>query len=281
MPSAPVAITTLPITADLMGSLPVAHWVYYCVDDFGQWPGLDKAILAAMEEQVVDRCDRLIAVSDTLRDRLGRWGKQAQLLTHGVHLDHWRQVPRHGELPALAGLERPLVVFWGLIDRRLDFDFVSKVATSMQRGTLLLVGPQSDADGALWKLPRVRYLPALPYEDLPRLATAASVLVMPYADLPVTRAMQPLKLKEYLATGKPVVVRDLPAAFDWADCLDIAATPGEFVEAVCLRLAEGLPACQAAARARLAAETWQAKARRFEELAIRPQHVAANELVPA
>ena len=34
---------------------------------------------------------------------------------------------------------------------------------------------------------------------------------MPYADLPVTRAMQPLKLKEYLVTDRPVVVADLPA----------------------------------------------------------------------
>jgi hypothetical protein len=36
MPEPPVAVTTLPITADLMGSLPVRRWVYYCVDDFGQ-----------------------------------------------------------------------------------------------------------------------------------------------------------------------------------------------------------------------------------------------------
>src|SRR5262249_14319840 len=40
--TAPVAITTLPIVADLMGVLPVQSWVYYCVDDFGRWPGLDQ-----------------------------------------------------------------------------------------------------------------------------------------------------------------------------------------------------------------------------------------------
>src|ERR1700730_13210873 len=41
LPEPPIAITTLPIVADLIGPLPVAHWVYYCVDDFTQWPGLD------------------------------------------------------------------------------------------------------------------------------------------------------------------------------------------------------------------------------------------------
>ena len=68
----------------------------------------------------------------------------------------------------------------------------------------------------------MRALPPVPYEELPSLAARATVLVMPYADLPVTRAMQPLKLKEYLATGKPVVVRALPATGPWADCLDAA-----------------------------------------------------------
>jgi len=60
--------------------------------------------------------------------------------------------------------------------------------------------------------------------DLARAGSAADVIIMPYADRPVTRAMQPLKLKEYLATGKPVVVRNLPATRGWTDCLDLADT---------------------------------------------------------
>jgi glycosyltransferase involved in cell wall biosynthesis len=110
----------------------------------------------------------------------------------------------------------------------------------------------------------------VPFERLPRLAREAGALVMPYADLPVTRAMQPLKLKEYLATGKPVVVRRLPATRDWADCLDLVDTPEAFSEAVRRRLARGLPEEQARARARLAGETWGAKARAFEGWALAP-----------
>jgi hypothetical protein len=71
-------------------------------------------------------------------------------------------------------------------------------------------------------------------------------------------------LKEYLATGKPVVVRDLPAPRTWADALDLAETPGAFSRAVRERLATGLPATQRQARARLADESWTAKARALE-----------------
>jgi glycosyltransferase involved in cell wall biosynthesis len=78
--------------------------------------------------------------------------------------------------------------------------------------------------------------------------------------------MQPLKLKEYLATGKPVIVRDLPANREWADALDLAANPTEFVQAVIRRLSSGLPEEQRAARRRLANESWSAKAQRFSQI---------------
>ena len=37
-----IAVTTLPLVADLVGTTPVDRWVYYCVDDLSAWPGLDR-----------------------------------------------------------------------------------------------------------------------------------------------------------------------------------------------------------------------------------------------
>jgi hypothetical protein len=80
--------------------------------------------------------------------------------------------------------------------------------------------------------------------------------------------MQPLKLKEYLATGKPVVARDLPATRPWADCLDLADTPEMFSRLVRERLSAGLPEPQARARGRLRDETWVDKAALFSRWAL-------------
>jgi glycosyltransferase involved in cell wall biosynthesis len=258
-----VGITTLPIVADLVGRLPVSRWIYYCVDDFGVWPGLDGVTLQFLERKLVRRVDDVIAVSETLRERIARLGRAAQLLTHGVDVEHWQASRNPLELPALVGLERPLVVFWGVVDRRMDVPFVRQLAADLGQGTILLVGPGADPDPALLSLPRVVHLPPLPYAQLPELAKAARVLVMPYADLPVTRAMQPLKLKEYLATGRPAVVRNLPAIAEWADCCDVTASPEEFSRVVRQRIESGLPVLQAEARRRLASESWSAKAEQF------------------
>ena len=268
MPEPPIAVTTLPIVADLMGRLPVRRWVYYCVDDFSQWPGLDAGPLRRMEEEVVARADRIVAVSANLQERIARMGRTSDLLTHGVDLDFWAEPRAGGPLPELASLERPLVVFWGVTDRRTDLAFVKRLAADLERGAVLLVGPEDNPDPELYCIPRVVHVLPLPFERLPLLAREAAVLVMPYADLPVTRAMQPLKMKEYLATGKPIVVRDLPAARGWADCLDLAASPEAFSLAVRVHISGGLPDDQRLGRRRLAEESWDEKARTFERLAL-------------
>ncbi|HZV05476.1 MAG TPA: hypothetical protein VE999_10365 [Gemmataceae bacterium] len=264
LPEPPIAITKIPIVADLMGVLPVKHWVYYCVDDLSQWPGLDHPTLQRMEEVVVQRADRLITVSEVLQERIERMGRSVRLLTHGVDLDFWRADPLSSPLPGLTGLERPFIVFWGVIDPRMDMTFVRRLAMELTCGTIVLAGPETDVNPALVSCPRIIRLGSLPFPDLPRLGREADVIIMPYIDHPVTHAMQPLKLKEYLATGKPVVVRDLPSTRPWADCLDLAATPEAFVRAVELRLKTGLPSSQASARTRLSSESWSEKARIFE-----------------
>jgi glycosyltransferase involved in cell wall biosynthesis len=279
LPESPVAVTTLPVVADLIDVLPVRRWVYYCVDDFSEWPGLDGETLRRMEEKLVRKADSLIAVSSTLQEKLASMGRDAHLLTHGVDLDFWTNPPASASLPSLAGLERPLVIFWGVVDRRMDTAFVRELDGALTRGTIVLAGPQADPDPVLPALPRVVRLGALPFAQLSNLAREAAVLVMPYADMPVTRAMQPLKLKEYLATGKPVVVRDLPATRCWSDCLDLADTPASFAQSVLTRLEQGLSQDQQTARESLIGETWTEKARWFENWVIGPQAVHEPQLV--
>lgn len=257
----PVVLTTLPLVADLVERLPPARWIYYCVDDFSVWPGYDGETMGRMEACLVPQMDACIAVSDTLARHLKQLGTEATLLTHGVDLAGWQSPPFHNtSLPAeLAGVAGPILLFWGVIDRRLDMEIVRHLATH-SGATVVLVGPREDPDPELDRLANVVLRPPVAFDRLPHLAQAADVLIMPYADAPVTRAMQPLKMKEYLATGRPAVVRQLPSTLPWADALDVAATPAEFLTHVLARLGEPLPMAQQKARLRLSTESWAAKA---------------------
>lgn len=282
LPQPVVGLTTLPITADLPDALPVDRWVYYCVDDFSQWPGLDGDTLRTMDRAMIQRANSLVAVSPALQKMIADEGRSSSLLTHGVDVDFWRSSQRMAgaglsgtkEAPGFPATAlqpwphlnscSPAVVFWGVIDRRMDTESLVQLSRDMTDGTIVLIGPQQDPDPLILALPNVKTLPSQAITTLPAIANQASVLVMPYADVPVTRAMQPLKLKEYLATGKPVVVNRLPSTDAWSDCLDVAETPRQFSCLVRERMSSGIPTSQDAARKRLQQESWSSKAEQLE-----------------
>lgn len=261
-----IAITTIPIVADIMTRVPVKSWYYYCVDDFSVWPGLDGATLGTMELQMLPCTTGIISASEHLQNRLQQLGYPSTLLTHGVDLPFWENPANSNAVELVKGMERPLIIFWGVIDKRMDLAFLKRLTADLKKGTVVLAGPQDEPHPEIATLPRTRLLGPLPLEQLPSLAQQANVLVMPYADLPVTQAMQPLKLKEYLATGKPVVVRNLPANLDWHDCLDLVNNSDDFSQRVLERSSTDLPVDQANARQRLQQESWAQKAALFSRL---------------
>ncbi|QDU71225.1 glycosyltransferase [Mucisphaera calidilacus] len=246
-----VGITTLPLAADLVGVTPVDRWIYYAVDDFSVWPGLDHEVMRQMETELIRKVDHVVAVSENIRTNIQNHGVGCELLTHGIDIEHWRC------LSPTPASDRPVLLFWGVIDQRLDTEWCRELT---QLGQLILAGPQQDPDPSLLAIPDIRFTGPIDFHDLPSHAQRADVLVMPYADLPVTRAMQPLKFKEYLATGRPVVARALPGIHEWHDAADLVTTTTELTRAVQTRFNAGVPETQQQARRRLGYESWSEKA---------------------
>lgn len=251
-------ITTIPIVCDLVEHLPAARWVYYCVDDFSVWPGLDGKTLGRMEDELLPKMDAVVAVSDTLVESLSARGCQAELMTHGVDLSFWQQAK---DLVSQDESSAPLALFWGVIDRRMNAEWILSLADALAEFCIRLVGPMQDPDPRLLKHPKIDLPGPVDFQQLPALAAKADVLIMPYADLPVTRAMQPLKLKEYLATGKPVVTSSLPTTDKLAAVLDVATDQQQFVDLVRRRGSGEIDSTQEQAReSMLSTEGWATKA---------------------
>lgn len=258
-----VAVTTLPTTADLVGKLDVDRWVYYCVDDYSKWPGTDHAVMDAMERELVGKVGAVVCVSETLRERVAGMGREdATLLKHGVDLEMWLNPDPATVISKRwpeANAEFGTALFWGLIDARMDLDWVDAIDINTTRA--LYAGRLVDNNPSYYVSATARLLGMVAHHDLPAYAAKADVLIMPYIDAPVTRAMQPLKLLEYLATMKPVVVRDLPSTRAWADCCDLGSDAETFAKLVVERAKTGTPPAQIEARKRrLAGESWSAKA---------------------
>jgi glycosyltransferase involved in cell wall biosynthesis len=262
----PVVLTTLPLVADLVGRFPARRWIYYCLDDYSAWPGWDGPTLRRCENALLPRIDRLILVNPLLGTRFAPYRLPTLLLTHGVDLEHFRNPTSSWQPP--PHIPPPWIIYWGLIDTRLDLSMLHMLSLRLREsshpGSILLIGPREQPPPDLTQLPNLYILPKMDYQTLPAVGAAAHVLIAPYRNLPVTQAMQPLKFLEYLATGKPVVARRLPALLSWSDAADLVDTPDHFATCVLERLHTGLPPHQLHARRRLHAETWHAKAELLE-----------------
>ena len=113
--------------------------------------------------------------------------------------------------------------------------------------------------GDLPALPNVRLLGPRPHGELPRFSQHWGVSLLPFRDTAQIRACNPLKLREYLAAGSPIVSTLFPAMGAYADCLTVCENPPDL--ALAIERAQADAARNGIRRARVAAESWDARAR--------------------
>ncbi|HZW13846.1 MAG TPA: glycosyltransferase [Noviherbaspirillum sp.] len=132
-----------------------------------------------------------------------------------VDVAHFRQaLDRSIEHPSQAGIARPRLGFYGVIDERLDVDLIAATADAHPDWQLVLVGPvHYKIDSAILpQRPNIHYLGQQPYDALPQLLAAWDVCLMPFAINDSTRFISPTKSLEYMAAELPIVstpVRDV------------------------------------------------------------------------
>ena len=128
------------------------------------------------------------------------------------------------------------------MDERVDVEQVRAVAEAFPEASVVLVGhcPDPDHYKSLDLTLNVSLRPTVPRRELPRLVAAADVGLIPHLRTPLTEAMSPLKLYEYLAAGLPVAAADLPGVHGvWPERCVVAGAPGDFPAAVAGALSLG------------------------------------------
>jgi len=94
------------------------------------------------------------------------------------------------------------------------------------------VGPVRCATESLPVLPNVHVLGFREYRDIPRYGSGFDVGIMPWAPIEWIRWCNPIKLKEYLALGLPVVSTTFPEVERYRDVVSVTGSPELFVREV-------------------------------------------------
>jgi glycosyltransferase involved in cell wall biosynthesis len=255
--AAPILVTTVPNVAGLVDHLGERASVYYRVDDFGTWPGYEAATVRRLEEELLDRVDAVAFTASALDPRPRRPWVNALHLPHGVDLDLFA---RGGpEPPAMAAIPRPRLLSLGLFDERIDVRLLDAVAGAKPDWHIVLVGRRTAPPCAADQRPNVHVMPQVAYAEVPRWLAAADLLLIPYVRSDQTDTINPLKLREFLASGTPIVATALPEVVRLAsDLVPTADDPRRFLDAAEQALGRAAEAEQR--RARVLQDSWQARA---------------------
>lgn len=219
------------------------RYVFDIVDDNLSFPGISPSRRVALTKQytaLLQGAALVTAVSDSLvqqAEKIG--GRRVHLLPNGVDVERFRPpaegVPEPEELQALP---HPRLLFMGALTAWIDLQLLWKVAHHESKAQLILVGPKFDdaldqeTFARLCALPNVHWLGPKPYAEVPRYLHHADVLLLPRTKDAYSLACDPLKLYEYLATGKPVVTTAFPSAERFRSFLEIGEDDAAFIAGV-------------------------------------------------
>ncbi|KFC73587.1 glycosyltransferase [Massilia sp. LC238] len=265
----PILVSTTPTVSGLFRDQTFRRKVYYCVDDFTEWHGINGRAMHRLEQETLGACDLMIATSTSILESRSAFVSASALLTHGVDLPHFSRATPDPASP-LAALPHPIVGMFGLFDRRVDGEALKAAALLSPQASFVVIGPVVDRDPDEFRdVPNLRFLGPVAYSDLPGHVCHFDLCILPYVVDDSARSINPLKLKEYLATGKPVIASPLPEVVRLAEYLTLADS-----EAFPRTVASALTTIASRASAKrkhvhvgldnfLQGESWDAKAKRF------------------
>ncbi len=201
------------------------------------------------------------AVSDAIVERIAPRGPSA-VVPNGVEPAEWRDLPAP---PAwLTDLPGPKVLYLGIVNDRLDLDAVTDIARAHPRASVVFVGGVTDPSyvAPLRDLGNVHFHPHVQRSEVPGVVAGADVCVVPHRVTPLTAAMSPLKIYEYLAAGRPVVATAIGPMRGIGDRVTLVAPGDDFAAGVSRALTLG-PAAEPERHAFITAHSW---GRRLEEI---------------
>lgn len=218
-----------PTYESLVGRLEEDLVVYDIQDEYSafSWYPRDTA---RRERDLLSKCDLVFTGTLQLRKRKEEYNRRIHFVQCGVESEHFSSAREvETALPQdVAALPRPVLGYFGLVDTRIDIAMLEEVASKRPGWTILLIGPAHIETSK----PNIRMIGTRDYKELPRYLRGFDICLIPFVLNENTRNLNPTKLLEYFAAGKPVITAPIPDVVElYPDLVEFASTAEEFIGA--------------------------------------------------
>lgn len=246
-----------------VNALPAKLFVYDCVDD---WPSffadpVERKWVEEIDLGLATHADIVFTGSEPLALKKRGQNTRIHVVNHGADVAHFMKAsaPETVEPSDIASLPRPRIGFVGMVDPlRFDPELIARLAGEESHQIVIVGGFLGGSEKSIPDRPNVHKLGMKTVAELPGYLKGFDVCIMPYRLNETTRYIFPLKLFEYLATGKPVVATPIPAVQLHEDYLYVAESPEAFAAAVERALREDSPSRREERRRHALAYDWDA-----------------------
>ncbi|MBK8466530.1 MAG: glycosyltransferase [Chloracidobacterium sp.] len=257
-----------PAAGMIAGQLGESKVIYYCVDEYTAFTGASRG-LKEIEDDLFRRADLVIVSAETLFESKKHFNPNTFVIRHGTDWHHFRTA-LDPELPIpldIADLPQPIIGFHGLLADWVDYELIKKVAVHFKDGSVVLIGKTSvDARQkikVLADLPNIHMLGRKEYKELPAYCKAFDVALNPFEINELTLAANPLKVREYLAAGLPVVSTDIPEVRVLGDSL-VGTGHEDFICKIEQAIANPKPRCEVSDA--ISDQSWESKVDELREI---------------
>ncbi|MEI6970800.1 MAG: hypothetical protein WCL44_04720 [bacterium] len=250
--------------------------VYYCNEDWRNYPGVDGAWVDQKEKELLGRVDVVFTPTEylvekcrkTMRDMHGRNDTDTCVvrMTHGVEysrfaraLEETTRVP-----PELAQLPKPVVGFYGNIYPWIDFHLVAELARRRPSWSFVLIGHVYCDTAPACGFANVHFIGRREHADLPAYCRGFDASMIPYDPAnPRMPGVNPIKTKELLAAGVPIVGVRIPELTGYGDDVITCVGVDEWLAGLDKQVRRS---DRRAISGRVADEDWLSKVRRIRQI---------------